>query len=528
MRRISILIYIIISAFTIQARQQSVIYSGSIKGYTVALGFKTGKVFVNNVVTGQEEIYLIDISSDGKFSVAIPLKYNNEVWINFPFFNSTVYLEPEKKMVQDFDISVPGKVSSVFKGDCAIINNDFNKVRALTQYNWDKIHGDIYGLTPQQYKTYFLRIQAQKLAAVDSVAKTETLSKKTLQLITSDLRYDIAINLMGFNSNRESAYRIKNKIGFKSRLPVISEVKLDAGYFDFLKSFKYNDPSMMKSFNYYIFINRLKFLGLIYDRANPIDYTNEINQLKKQDTTNKVIINTLTLFRTLMKRKATAVGALERARPIVLKSLLKTDITLELELMDLQDLCQGIYEQKTPLSNTKLNDLKQRFKYTSFFLMLTDLNNKVKKEVEASKLQTGYVENKIPAINTDSVFDNIISKYKGKIIFIDFWATWCGPCIQGIQEIAPIKAGLMDKNVVFIYITNDTSPEKAYHTLVPEIKGEHYRLTADEYNILSTRFEIYGIPHYAIINQKGVVVNKDFHWVNTGDIKKALLSLSAN
>ncbi len=524
MKYIVVLICIILSAFGGQAGQQPAVYSGSIKGYTATAGFKTGKVFVNNVTTGRQEMYLIDISPSGKFSVEIPLKYNNEVWISFPFFQGTVYLEPGKELVHDFDISIPAKVSSVFRNDGGVVNNDFNKVRAITQYNWNKVYADIYGLTPEEYKAYFLAIQAEKLAAVENLSKTERLSKKAVQLATADIKYDIAIELMNFNSKRESAYRIKNKVGFKNRVPVISEVRLDTGYFDFLKTFKYNDSFGMQSFKYYIFINRLKFLDLIYNMAEPIDYTEQINHLKQLDTTDASIMAIITDLRKSMKNKAREVGALEGARPIVLKSLLKTDITLELELMELQDLCQGIYQEKIPLSNATLDSLKRRFRYTSFFMSLIDLNNKVRKEIETSEHQDGYAANKMPAISTDSIFDNIISKYKGKTIFIDFWATWCGPCLQGIQEIEPIKTALVDKNVVFMYITNDTSPETAYRTLIPKIKGEHYRVTADEYNLLSIRFKIYGIPHYAIVNPEGIVVNKDFHWVNTEDVKKALLT----
>lgn len=49
----------------------------------------------------------------------------------------------------------------------------------------------------------------------------------------------------------------------------------------------------------------------------------------------------------------------------------------------------------------------------------------------------------------------------------------------------------------------------------PGIKGEHYRLTADEYSVLAKRFQINGIPHYAIANKKGIVVENGSHSIDT-------------
>jgi thiol-disulfide isomerase/thioredoxin len=154
------------------------------------------------------------------------------------------------------------------------------------------------------------------------------------------------------------------------------------------------------------------------------------------------------------------------------------------------------------------------------------LNNNVKKAIETSKLQTGYVSNDTPKVALDSVFDNIVNKYKGKAIFVDFWATWCGPCLQGMEDMKSIKSDLQGQNVVFVYITNPTSPETTYNVMIPDIKGEHYRITADEYNVISERFKINGIPHYTIIDTKGKVVSNGAHGVNTEQLKAQLLQLA--
>lgn len=526
MKRLLTLIYLIILALTIKAQEKNTSYSGSIKGYNISWGFKTGKLIVDDVITGLSEMYLIDITPEGKYTIAFPLRSNKECWISFPFFNSAVYFQSGKKLVQDFDATDANKVASVFKGDGAIINNDINKIRpVLSDYNWDSIYSDIYQLSPEQYKTYFLNMQARKLAAVDSVAKNSGLNKTSLKLAHQNIRYTIADFLIYYNSKREDAYRKKNKIPFIDRKPVLKVVKLEPGYYDFLRTLSYNDPSAMESSNYHIFINRIKFLDLIYDKAGRTDYTKEISALKQHDTTNSGIKATIKLYEKLMTQNATNPGAIEKVRPVVLKSLIKADITLELELMRLQDTCQIIEQKKIPLSNTALASLKAGLKNPYLFPAVLELNNKVKQEIEASKKQTRYSNNITPQVAADSVFSHIISKYRGKIVLIDFWATWCVPCLQGIQEIAPLKEELKDENIVFLYITNNSSPQNTYNILIPGIKGEHYKVTADEFNVLSNIFGINGIPHYAIANKNGFVVEKHFHWGNTEELKNKLVSI---
>jgi hypothetical protein len=99
--------------------------------------------------------------------------------------------------------------------------------------------------------------------------------------------------------------------------------------------------------------------------------------------------------------------------------------------------------------------------------------------------------------------------------------------VAAIQEIAPLKAELApNKDIVFIYTTNTSSPEKSYRTLIPGVRGEHYRLSDNQYNYLAQMFKVYGIPHYAIINKQGEVVDQDFKWTDVSQVKKQLMTLA--
>lgn len=58
---------------------------------------------------------------------------------------------------------------------------------------------------------------------------------------------------------------------------------------------------------------------------------------------------------------------------------------------------------------------------------------------------------------TDSIMTNIINRYRGSVVFIDCWATWCGPCKSNIKELKPLKEEYAGKDVKFLYLTNETS-----------------------------------------------------------------------
>ncbi|SEM59174.1 Thiol-disulfide isomerase or thioredoxin [Chryseobacterium taichungense] len=99
-----------------------------------------------------------------------------------------------------------------------------------------------------------------------------------------------------------------------------------------------------------------------------------------------------------------------------------------------------------------MNLFSEKFKQNKLFI-------NIKSRLNAEKL-TG-IGNKIPDINFDKqnkLTSEDFKKYK--LTFIDYWSTTCAPCIKGMPEIVKLQNELKDKNVNFITITDERTPER--------------------------------------------------------------------
>lgn len=100
-----------------------------------------------------------------------------------------------------------------------------------------------------------------------------------------------------------------------------------------------------------------------------------------------------------------------------------------------------------------------------------------------------------------------LKDFAGKWVFIDCWATWCGPCNFEIPYVAHLEHALAGENVVFLGISVDVEKDREkWREFVKEKGLKGVQILCPDKEQFYAQFGIYGIPHFALIDPEGRLV----------------------
>ena len=96
-----------------------------------------------------------------------------------------------------------------------------------------------------------------------------------------------------------------------------------------------------------------------------------------------------------------------------------------------------------------------------------------------------------------------LSDFKGQAVFLDFWASWCGPCIWAVPFLEKIKQQTRDQKVVFLNISLDPADE--WHPAVAEhgLTGVHVHAPGGWQAAVAQLYQVRGIPSYFLVGPDG-------------------------
>lgn len=116
-----------------------------------------------------------------------------------------------------------------------------------------------------------------------------------------------------------------------------------------------------------------------------------------------------------------------------------------------------------------------------------------------------------PDFSISSIQDESISllDYQGKVVLLNFWASWCRPCMRKMSQLKPIQKDLEAEDIVFVNISLDRDPSAWKRSIqINDFQGVHLLAEGAMNSRVSSLYEVKALPQYFIIDKRGNFAEK--------------------
>lgn len=122
-----------------------------------------------------------------------------------------------------------------------------------------------------------------------------------------------------------------------------------------------------------------------------------------------------------------------------------------------------------------------------------------------------------------------LSDLKGKIVYADMWATWCGPCRAEFPKAKELKVQFEDNNeVIFLYISIDTDKNtwRKFLKTANSPQGIHINISDEEHRKVAQNYVLGGgVPKYFLIDQQGKIISTNAPRPSSGKVENEIRAL---
>lgn len=429
-----------------------------------------GNVFVNIIVlhpiSGENVQHKAFVDQWGKFAIDVEVETDISLiglYTNLKT-NKLLFLKLENDGITNIDIAYNSNNDIENMTVTPVMNpNDVTKgfevMDKMTQYRPNrKSSQPLYDKSTD----YFLSRVKTNLSEKLEIVKNDTLLSKELKEVFSNDLCLWMYKVNAFDYEKLMLLDYRNTTNDKDREPDIQ--KIDRQYYCFLKDLKLNKIQYLNCFTFQSFQKEI--------------LRNEIIDLPE--------IGENDIPSWLKNVKA------------ILSDLVGFDDGLYYDILAANAYGRQLSEELRPLSAKQKENIQNYWKGGEIAKILFRKNQKV---IELDKFKTPAVVNEIPTVPDNKVMETIVAKYKNKVVFIDFWATWCSPCLEAMEQFRDTKNEFHHKNIVFVYLTNGSSPRKLWEEKIKGIGGEHYYLSTSQWEYVMKHFGFEYIPSYLLYDK---------------------------
>lgn len=485
--------------------------------------------------------YSANIDSLGRFSVRFPILNSNDAFIDWNRVSIWTSLEPGETYFLFVDF-VTGQ--ELFMGKNARFQNERLAYRDLNEHI---PYEEGQNLSNLEFLHRIQKIYKHNQEHLEKYIETHpNLSEKFRYYSRQAIRYDSGSDLMQrrFNVNRNIKEQLEpefmNYIDSVFVQNPVQPYTLLRDYHSFIRDYIGYlvdiDPNNKQfSFtldNIKIAIEKLGNEGklqLTDEDKEALDILPTVNdrltQMKESGADSLTIIK----FTQQLQQKMDKIGKLIESQAWItyvsevnnplkftLKSLDSIPMNKQLREILITNLFYSISKDKhTPLSENQLAQLAERVSNTALLNYVQNQQTTYRMLSQKTMTHPESLKSNTPLegiTDGEEIFRKIIEPYKEKVIYLDVWGTWCGPCKAMMQYAGNIKKLFAGKDIIFLYLANRSS-EESWKNLIKEynLTGEtsvHYNLPDGQQRAVEEFLGIRHFPTYLLIDKQGNI-NKE-------------------
>ena len=186
----------------------------------------------------------------------------------------------------------------------------------------------------------------------------------------------------------------------------------------------------------------------------------------------------------------------------------------------LRDIClarqfyRAIDQSREPIPDAAVKMMEQEVQLPSAKAAVMALQNKYLEIQQRDITKSGNLKTNDDVANMsdgEQILRKLIEPYRGCLVLLDIWGTWCGPCKAALSHSQEEYERLKDFDIVYLYLANRSSDE-AWKNVIKEynVTGEnviHYNLPADQQSAIEHFLQVHGWPTYKLIDRDGKVLD---------------------
>ncbi len=153
--------------------------------------------------------------------------------------------------------------------------------------------------------------------------------------------------------------------------------------------------------------------------------------------------------------------------------------------------------------------------------VLADGNDRAAVQNRQPQPGTPSINFRYPDLNGKMV---MLKDFKGKYIYIDIWATWCGPCKAEIPHLKQLEKDMKGKKIVFMSISCDTD-KAAWEKYVKEQQLGGIQLWMGNGKDIKDFYGVRTIPRFILLDRKGNIIDANMTRPSDEKTKTTLLKL---